>query len=173
MRINNCVWLLIFHPIFLFAQEEQTASNAISLQYGLHLLSRQDLLFSPMVYQAISLQNIGLQYENKNDKRWHMAEIFYTGYQARWHDDYTYSTGTDEVKEQVTSPTAITMAGLRYSYLRKIMSPENGSWSLGGISDNQINSVDNVYSRFATFGYLGQFSLSSMVKRQMISIRGT
>lgn len=159
--------MVIVFPVALFAQDTAKASNKVSLQYGLHQLSRQDELFSPMIYQDVSFQNIAALYANENSRRWHTAEVFYSGYAARWHDDYTYLTGAEE-KEQTTAPTFITVAGMRYSYLKKMKVTEQGSWSVGGISDNQINAVDNVYGAFSTFGYLGQFSLSPMVRKQFI-----
>lgn len=162
--------LLIVVPVHLFGQEQGKATNLFQLQYGLNFLSRQDQLFSPMVYHDLSFQNIAALYANESMLRWHTAEVFYSGYEARWHDDYSYLTGTEE-KEQTTSPTFITLVGVRYSYLKKIKVTEQGSWSVGGISDNQINAVDNVYGAFGTFGYLGQFSLSPMVRKQLISDR--
>lgn len=159
--------MAILFPAALFAQDMEKASNKVSLQYGLHQVSRQDQLFSPMIYRDVSFQNIAALYANENSRRWHTAEIFYSGYEARWHDDYTYLTGSEE-KEQTTAPTFITIVGVRYSYLKKIKVTEQGSWSVGGISDNQINAVDNVYGAFGTFGYLGQFSLSPMVRKQFI-----
>mgnify|MGYP003447009140 CR=1 FL=1 len=167
--MNNYLLSLmaILFPAALFAQDIERASNKVSLQYGLHQLSRQDQLFSPMIYHDVSFQNIAALYANENSQRWHTAEIFYSGYEARWHDDYTDVTGAEE-KVQTTAPTFITIVGVRYSYLKKIKVTEQGSWSVGGISDNQINAVDNVYGAFGTFGYLGQFSLSPMVRKQFI-----
>ena len=40
------------------------------------------------------------------------------------------------------------------------------TWLIGGISDNQINAVENVYGAFSTFGYLGQFSIAPAAKAE-------
>lgn len=162
--------LLLFSfliPVTGIAQENTNASNDLSIQYGLDLIHRQDLLFSPMVYHDLSFKNASLQYSNENIRRWHIASITFALYKARWHDDYEYLSGF-EVTTYTTAPTSITLVGVRYCFLEKIKLTEHGSWSAGGLADNQINSVDNLYGGFGTFGYLGQFSLSPAARKQLL-----
>lgn len=160
-------WLV---PAILLAQDQEESIHAVSVLYGLNQITRQDQLFSPMVYQDVSFRNITVRYVNENTNRCHTAEIFYAGYEAQWHETYTYLTGTDN-EVQSTSPTFITLVGARYSFLKKMHVTKQGSWAFGGITDNQINAVDNVYGAFGTFGYLGQFSVSPMVRRQFVRER--
>lgn len=167
MRLMILMLTAFMLPAASTGQQKPASINKISLEYGINLISRQDLLFSPMVYQDASFRNISLLYDHVNETRWHHAELFYGGYDAQWHDDYTYLTGIEE-DVQTTSPTFITLVGMRYSYLRKLQGGAGNTWSIGGISDNQIHAVDNVYGAFGTFGYLGQFSLSPMVRRQLV-----
>jgi hypothetical protein len=98
----------------------------------LHILARQEQLFSPMVYHAVTPVNFQLQYENENETRLHVATVIFNNYNARWHDEYTYLTGSDEVKEVETSPTLITLVQARYGYLKKIKKEEKMTWLLVG-----------------------------------------
>lgn len=157
--------LLVFlaHVSLLQAQDNKSI-NKLTLQYGIHFFSRQDQLFSPMIYHATSPLNLNLQYTNKNDKRIHLAEAEFNLYKASWHDQYDFFTGFDEIKTQTTLPSGFTVVTARYAYLRYLNSTSIGEWWIGGITDNQINSIDNEYGPAATFGYFAHFSLAPVVQ---------
>lgn len=152
--------------------QDDSATNNIGLQYGLHFFSRQDQIFSPMVYHAITPVNLNLNYSNEKGKRIHLAEAEFNLYDAGWHDQYDYQTGFDSIKTLTTLPSGFTVVTVRYAYLREANKSEKSSLWIGGITDNQINSIDNEYGPAATFGYFAHFSLApAAMYRYQISAR--
>lgn len=156
-------YLLLFAALLAISDlnaQDEMAKNKIGLHYGLHFFARQDQLFSPMIYHSTSPLNLNLNYANEKSKKIHWAEAEFTLYDASWHDPYDYQTGFDSIKTQTTLPTGYTVVTARYAYLRHLATNSLGEWWLGGMNDNQINSIDNQYGPFATFGYFAHFSLA-------------
>lgn len=156
---------LLLAACSLKAQDEK-AGNKFDLQYGIHIFARQDQLFSPMIYHDASPVNLSLGYSNKKEQRLHFAEAAFTYYNAAWHDQYNYQTGFDSIKTQTTLPSGFTVVTVRYAYLRDLNVVSFGSWWIGGITDNEINSIDNEYGPSATFGYFAHFSIAPIVNWQ-------
>ncbi len=144
--------------------QDTVAINNLGLQYGIHLFARQDLLFSPMVYHDASFKNLNLNFSNEKGKRIHLAEAEFNLYNASWHDQYNYQTGFDSIKTLTTFPSGFTVITLRYAYLHYLKKKKFGTWWIGGMLDNQINSIDNQYGPAATFGYFAHFSLAPAVQ---------
>lgn len=159
------LWLsiLLFGCHLLYAQDEK-AENSLGLQYGIHFLSRQDQLFSPMVYHAVSPLNGNLNFMNQKENRIHWAELEFNLYDASWHEPYNYQTGFDSIETHTTLPTGYTVVSLRYSFLKSVSEAPSLKLYAGGISDNQINAIDNQYAQFSTFGYFAHLSLAPVVK---------
>lgn len=122
-----------------------------------------------MVYHAVSFTNLNLNYSNEKGKRIHLAEVEFNLYDASWHDQYDYQTGFDSIKTVSTLPSGFTVVTVRYGYLRYLSKTSAGTWYVGGMLDNQINSIDNQYGPAATFGYFAHFSLAPAIlwKKQL------
>ena len=86
------LWLsiLLFGCHLLYAQDEK-AENSLGLQYGIHFLSRQDQLFSPMVYHAVSPLNGNLNFMNQKENRIHWAELEFNLYDLKGRIVYSQS----------------------------------------------------------------------------------
>lgn len=164
-----CFWLSIFigGSTQLHAQDER-AYNFLGLQYGLHLFARQDLLFSPMVYHAVTPINANLNFTNEKESRVHWVELEFNLYDVSWHEPYNYQTGFDSIETHTTRPAGYTVVSLRYAFLKSVSEAPSLKFYAGAISDNQINAIDNQYAQFSTFGYFAHLSLAPVVKASYI-----
>jgi hypothetical protein len=152
-----------FFSVSSLKAQDTVALNTLGLQYGIHFFTRQDLIFSPMVYHATSFTNLNLNYSNEKSERMHLVEAEFNLYDASWHDQYDYQTGFDTIKTVTTLPSGFTVVTVRYGFLRHVATASSGTWWVGGMVDNQINSIDNQYGPASTFGYFAHFSLAPAV----------
>jgi len=166
--------LLLLIAGYSLKGQDTAAINTIGLQYGIHLFARQDQVFSAMVYHDISFGNLNLNFSNEKGKRIHFAEAEFNLYDASSQGPYDYQTGFDSIKTMTTLPSGFTVVTVRYAYLRHWKTNSSGAWWVGGMLDNQINSIDNQYGPAATFGYFAHFSLAPMVlwKSQLTDRKG-
>jgi hypothetical protein len=164
--IRNSVKKIFLFTIFSvwslssFAQEKQPV-NTLSFNYGMGHISRQDLVFSPMVHSDVSFMIAGLEYTR-------MANLFqniklkYSNYTPMVTAPYEFS----ELGESKTAgPHYFTFVNLEYLIGKQIHESERATTIIGAGISADVQLLNYVYGRIGSFGYYSAFGMNVFVRQ--------
>lgn len=129
----------------------------ISLQWGIHVINKQDQLLSPLIEKDVSFKNMGLSYQHTGEKARNVIQAGFDSYQPSSYKPYTY---IDEGRSKDIFLSLSTIVNVRYAHLRRLT---NRSLFAGLMLDNQIRAEEQAYGWATTFHYIGAFSLSPVI----------
>lgn len=143
--------------------QAQDRKNELSLRYGVQHQVRQDLLFSPLLYEGLAVPNLGLGFQRTNSNSIHQIGLTGSLYNMKSGKEFTYLDWfTLEEKEGLSS--SFLNIRLNYAFLKKIWAMQKLTLWVGGNSANEIDAFFYEFGRFGTFGYTGIFSLNPTVQ---------
>ncbi len=151
-------FILTFTCIELNAQDSLSARNSISLEYGLHHLADQDLIFSPFVLDDIAPFNISAAWKHTG-KFNQIAEVYFDSFDPTYQNTFTYYTNPDsEATETIRDD--FTFVRINYGFGKTIRNSEKYSFMVGGMTENTVIAKYYYAGYFSTFGYFASFALS-------------
>ncbi len=160
--LKKFIYCLISVLIFtsaLNAQDSTNASNFISIEYGIHHLSDQDLILSPFILKDLSGANISLTYKRyARLAQW--VEISFDAFDPTYPEPYNYYTNPDSTIEE-TINNDFTFVRLNYGIGKTLRSSEKCAWTVGGMVENTVMAKYYYAGYFSTFGYFASFGLSA------------
>lgn len=172
-RFPLLLFLLIGSTIFFrtkvgMAQPEPPVrKNTIGLEYGLHHLLRQDLLFSPLVYRGQALPNLNLTYRRISGRSQQGVELGVGVFTTSTYAPYTYRTWRT-LEPAETLPSTFVLLHLRYAYLRQVYTSDKVRGWVGASSDNRIDAMFLEFGDAGAFGYGGFLSISPTAQLQYV-----
>lgn len=132
----------------------QNPPNQLALSYGLEYLTRQDLVFSPMVHEAVSGVNLGLSYTRKK-KLYQDLELSFSRFTPHLSEAYKFSVHGEA---KTAEAHQFNFIDLDYQ-IGKSWGDENLQFSTGGALLADVQSLNYVYGRIGNFGYYSSIGL--------------
>jgi len=128
--------LLIFLAAAMMAQDDVKV-NALSLNWGMGNIKRQDFTITPFTHSDWSPLNVQLVYE-RSKKLEQQASLKFGQYSPRIGEEYTYYSFYNG--EEIAEPHYFTMIDINYALGLSVV--EKGKWKfvVGGKSKNQFYS---------------------------------
>jgi hypothetical protein len=146
---TNILILLLITPIWVFCQEIK--QNQLSLTWGAGHLTRQDLIFSPMIHRDFSAIHILLGYEWKK-KRVQNIELSFSSFNPALTQGSYLEYG--EVK--TIYPHSFSFVTIYYGLGKQIKSNHKIAMDAGGFFHPDIQVLNYAYGR--TGPYFGYFA---------------
>lgn len=162
---NRIILLLEVLGIFIaFASHAQDANyRTLGITYGYQHYSRQDQLFSPLVYNGTAPLNLKLTY-NVNGKVTHQqAYLSFGMYNMQAHESYDFTEEFDQLKARTLYPSSFQMIRLGYGYERKFGNGKKLQARAGLRLDGQIEAMFFEMGFASIFGYTTSFSLAPSI----------
>ncbi|MBC8172851.1 MAG: hypothetical protein H7X71_03000 [Chitinophagales bacterium] len=154
----SCI-CFIFLSVHCIAQDT-SLHNYFSLQGGMNMLKRQDLIFSPFIHNDISFLNTEIRYGHERRLRQDIV-ISFSSFQSSITGAYDYYSDGDTLTQ---FPHAFNLIDINYSLSKKIMEKERLTLYAGGSFANNIDVMNYYYGFASYFGYFATFSLSGMAQ---------
>jgi hypothetical protein len=120
------------------------------------MLKRQDLIFSPFIYDAGSFQNIELGFTHEEIFR-HTVEVAYSGYNSSFFGTYEY---LNDGKPTETLPQFFNLIDINYTFNKPVCSKNNYSLYAGGQFANNVDVMTYNYGWAGYFGYFATFGIN-------------
>ena len=152
------VFILMNTPV-LFSQDSTENKNSITIEYGLHHLAMQDLIFSPFILKDVTPLNIGIIYKHEN-RFLNMAEIYFNSFDPVYLETFKYYSVPDSDTLE-TIRNDFTHVKINFVHGKEWVSTEKYSWYLGAASENTVHAQYYYAGYFGTFGYFASFGLSA------------
>ena len=126
----------IFYFIMLFVcsfgMAQESAKNALQLDWGMGTLHRQDLSFSSLIHNPITPINSQITYQRLG--KWNHEVSTRFGLFKEWTaKSYSFYLDEENQKERYTNPHQFVFLDLNYSLSKTVISNEN--WEQGKETD--------------------------------------
>ena len=137
-----------------FAQQ-QSARNTLSLNIGTSYLTRQDLIFSPIIHTDITILNLGIDY-TRNAKLFQKVSLRYGNFNPMVSSPYEF---TENGEPQTANPHSLTFIDIDYLLGNSVNEYENTTIIVGGLFMMDVHSQNYEYGRTSSFGYYSTIGL--------------
>ena len=145
-------------------ETEKERNKTLGVRWGFHHYSRQDLVFSPMIYRSGNVANFELLYHWDKPKTANRVELRFDAPALKSYDPYDFLDWPDS-EPTTTYPVSHTMINIRYAKLWKL-DTKKIPLKLGFISDNQVNVIDFAWGDAVLGGYQASFSIGPIISSQ-------
>lgn len=164
MKIQLCTAghaLLLFLLFSAKISAQTSPTRALELSLGYNLLARQDLVFSPFVYEGGGPSSIGLAY--RRDKRWQQIwSLQFAQASARHQPEFDYTLPYEEPGEvQRSAAHGFTFLDFGYTLGKQVLQRGRSTWSLGGVASADLDALNYNHARVSNFGYFITFELAA------------
>ena len=132
--------LLIYMVVIPDLQAQTEKTNKLGLHWGIGHLQRQDINFSPFIYNPTTAFNLGFTYEHKG-KHFHRVYSRFGRYKD-WFNGQAYDYSVDwsgEWESVELLPNSFNILDLNYAFGVEMISKNNLSILLGGQARNLLN----------------------------------
>lgn len=143
----------------LIAQEEN--KNAITLNWGIGHLTRQDLTASPMIHKDVSPVNAMLGYKHFN-KFEHEVEVKFGMYNPKPTESYDFFFEPEEILQ--TFNHSFILLDVNYSFGKSVYTTDKLKVVAGARMRNRLNASDYAYGAISLFAYYFSFGLDARLK---------
>ncbi len=158
-RFVCSIVVILMSTLVLFSQDSTENKNSIRVEYGLHHLAKQDLIFSPFILRDISPINIGIIYKHEN-RFLQLGEIYFKSFDPVYLETFEYYSVPDSDTFE-TIKNDFTHVNINYVLGKEVRSTKKYGWYLGVASENTIHAEYYFAGYFSTFGYFASFGLSA------------
>ncbi len=135
--------------------QESTRKNALSIDLGPGYLARQDLIFTPLIHNDLSLLNIGFHY-TRNAKLFQKASLRYAGFSPMVAEPFEFTIHGDT---NTAYPHSFSLIDLDYQLGKSIKETPHAVTTVGGLFSTDIQALNYAYGRIGSFGYYAAFGL--------------
>lgn len=149
--------------IALNAHAQSATQRTLGITYGYQHYSRQDQLFSPLVYNGTAPLNLQLSYHVNAANSQQNAYLSFGMYNMSAHDAYDFTEDFDEFKERTLYPSSFQMIRLGYGYARKFGKDQKLIYNAGLRLDGQIEAMFFEMGFASIFGYTTTFALAPSI----------
>lgn len=162
---NRIILLLEVLGIFIACTcyGQSAKHRTLGITYGYQHYSRQDYLFSPLVYNGTAPLNLQLSYDVNAANSHQKAHLSFGMYNLSAHDAYDFTEDFDGLEERTLYPSSFQMIRLGYGYERKFSNNRNLVYKAGLRLDGQIEGMFFEMGFASTFGYTTTFALAPSV----------
>jgi len=125
------------------------------VETGPAFIKRQDLIFSPFIYNDASLLSIGIRYTHTGKLKQEVT-LRFSGYEATVNGEYEYLSDGEPVSSY---PHTFFLVDANYSVTKKMFSNEKMELYAGGTFANDVDALNYYYGFAGYFGYFATFGL--------------
>jgi len=151
----------IFIALSAHAQSDQ--QRTLGIIYGYQHYSRQDQLFSPLVYNGSAPLNLQLSYDVSGTNSQQNAYLSFGMYNMSAHEAYDFTEEFDDLEERTLYPSSFQMIRLGYGYARTFGNDQKLVYNAGLRLDGQIEAMFFEMGFASMFGYTTTFALAPSI----------
>lgn len=159
--------------IALTAQAQNAKLRTLGITYGYQHYSRQDQLFSPLVYNGTAPLNLQLSYNVNTANSQQNAYLSFGMYNMSAHEAYDFTEDFDGPEERTLYPSSFQLIRLGYGYARKFGNDQKLVYSAGLRLDGQIEAMFFEMGFASVFGYTTTFALAPSISAEYYFNRKT
>lgn len=138
--------------------------NTLSFNVGAGYITRQDLIFSPVIHTDLSLMNLGLQY-TREATLFQKVSLNYSNFNPMVSGMYEF---TEYGEPERAYPHSFNMVDLDYLIGKKLQASERSNLTAGILFTMDIQAMNYVYGKFSNFGYYSAFSLGVFGRKALV-----
>lgn len=153
------VLLLYFFAFFVASGQDDLKKNRLGLHAGIGFLSRQDLIFSPLIHKDLSVINTGLEFTREH-RIFQDISLRFSSFSPIASDSYEYY---DDGELKTAAPHSFILVRLTY-LAGKTWEAGPTDLTAGLMLNADIQALNYAYGRISSFGYYAALSPGGFVK---------
>lgn len=135
--------------------QEQKVKNTLSISIGASSLSRQDLIFSPMIHRDMTVLNVGIDY-TRQAKLFQKVSLHYGNFNPMVSGPYDF---TIHGENHTAAPHSFNFIDVDVLIGKSVKESGNSTLTVGGLFAMDVQALDYVYGRTSSFGYYSSLGL--------------
>ncbi|OBX25135.1 hypothetical protein A9996_11560 [Gelidibacter algens] len=135
--------------------QEQKVKNTLSITIGASSLSRQDLIFSPLIHTDMTVLNVGMAYIRQANL-FQKISLRYGNFNPSVSDPYDF---TIHGETHTAHAHSFNFIDVDYLIGKNVKESGNSTFTAGGLFVMDVQALDYVYGRTSSFGYYSTLGL--------------